>query len=61
MHIHAIKAEMECKYWILEDEFQINEAWECNLTPTARKEFRKIIFTHFDLIVYAWKNYFKTP
>ena len=54
MHIHAIKAEMECKYWIIEDEFQINEAWECDLTPTARKEIRKIIFTHFDLIVYAW-------
>lgn len=51
MHIHAIKGDMECKYWILEDDFHIESTWEYNLTPSARKEIRQIILMHFDLIV----------
>lgn len=27
IHIHAEKADMECKYWILEDEMDIKEEY----------------------------------
>lgn len=58
MQIHAEKGDMECKFWLLEDQFEIEEAFSYNLTPGARKEIRKIIFQHFDLIVESWKKHF---
>ena len=59
MHIHAEKGDMECKFWILVDEVEIKEEFAHNLTPAARKEVKKVIYQHFDLIVDAWNNYFK--
>ena len=50
---------MECKFWILVDEVEIKEAFSFNLTPAAKKEIKKIIFQHFDLIAEAWNNHFK--
>jgi hypothetical protein len=58
IHIHAEKAEMECKFWIIIDDFDIKEAHSYNLTPAANKEIRKIIFEHFDYIVEQWNKYF---
>jgi len=59
IHIHAEKGDMECKYWILVEEVEIREAFEFNLSPTARKEVKKLIYQHFDLIVNEWNSYFK--
>jgi hypothetical protein len=59
IHIHAEKGEMECKFWLLTEEIEIKEAFAHNLTPAARREVRKIIFQHFDLIVEAWEKFFK--
>jgi hypothetical protein len=56
IHIHAEKADMECKFWILVDEVEIQEAFSFNLTPAAKKEIKKIIFQHFDLIAEAWNT-----
>ncbi len=50
---------MECKFWILVEEIEIKEALSFNLTPSAKKEIKKIIYQHFDLIVDSWNNYFK--
>jgi uncharacterized protein DUF4160 len=58
IHIHAKKAEMECKYWINENDFEIEEAYSYNLTPTARKEIKRIIYSHFDYIVEQWNIHF---
>ena len=59
IHIHAEKGDMECKFWILEDEFEIKEAFSHGLTPKAKKEIKKIIYQHFDLIVDEWNSFFK--
>jgi hypothetical protein len=59
IHIHAEKGEMECKYWLNTELVDIKEEFTFNFTPAARKEIRKIIFQHFDLIVLKWENYFK--
>ena len=59
IHVHAEKGDMECKFWILADEVEIKEAFSYNLTPSSKKEIKKIIYQHFDLIVDAWNNYFK--
>jgi len=58
VHIHAEKAEMECKYWLIPEEFAIEEAHSFNLKPKDKREIRKIIFEHFDYIVEQWKIYF---
>lgn len=59
VHIHAEKGDMECKFWLLVEEMEIKEAFAFNLTPAGKREIKKIIYQHFDLIVDAWNNHFK--
>ena len=40
------------------DLYEVEEAWSYNLTPRLRREVRKIIFDHFDLIVGEWEKSF---
>jgi hypothetical protein len=58
VHVHAEKGDMECKFWLLIEEVEIGEAFSFNLTPPAKKEVKKIIYQHFDLIVDSWNNHF---
>ena len=58
VHIHAEKADMECKFWLLVDEVEIKEAFAFNMTPASTREIKKIIYQHFDLIVDSWNKYF---
>ena len=57
MHVHARKAESECKFWLNAELYEIEEVWSYNLSPRLRREARKIIFEHFDLIVEEWRRY----
>jgi len=41
IHVHAQKADRECKFWILVDEVEIKEAFAFNLTPSATREIKK--------------------
>ena len=59
IHIHAIKGDMECKYWILEDELDIREDYCYNMSAKDKREIRKIIFNNFDSIIDSWNNFFK--
>jgi hypothetical protein len=60
IHVHAEKAEMEIKFWIDVENFEINEAFSFNFTPQAKREIKKIIYEHFEYIVSEWDKYFKT-
>ena len=57
IHVHCRKGEMECKYWLDEDNFDIHEAYSYGLTPQAKKQIRKIIFDHFDYLVDQWTEF----
>lgn len=57
IHVHARKGDAECKYFLREDIYDIEEAWSYNLSPRLRIEIRKIIFDHFDLIVSEWHRH----
>ncbi|MBZ0257371.1 DUF4160 domain-containing protein [bacterium] len=59
IHIHARKAESECKYWIIEDEYDIIEAYAYQLKPKDRREIRKIIFDHYEYIIKQWNEFQK--
>jgi hypothetical protein len=38
MHVHAVKGDAECKYWLQPDRFDIVEEFENNCTPRLRRE-----------------------
>lgn len=59
IHVHAQKAEMECKYWLISETFEIVEEYNFNMKPSDKREIRKIIFEHFDYIIQQWNLYFK--
>jgi hypothetical protein len=59
VHVHARKGEAECKIWLLVDTYDMEEAWSHNLTPRLRREIRKIVFDHFDLILEEWEAHFE--
>jgi Ni,Fe-hydrogenase maturation factor len=59
IHIHAEKGDMECKFWLIIEEYEIKEVFSYNLSPSSKKEVKKIIYQNFDLIVEAWNSYFK--
>ena len=59
IHVHAEKGDMECKFWLLVEEIEIKEEFSFNLTPASKREIKKIIYQHFDLIIDAWNNHFK--
>ena len=58
MHIHAVKAGAEAKIWLLVESFEIEFAHEHGLSPTLRRELRRLVFEHFDEIVEAWRLHF---
>ena len=58
IHVHAEKGDMECKYWLDTENFEIKEALSYNLTPQAKREIKKIIYEHFDYIVIEWDKFF---
>jgi hypothetical protein len=57
IHVHAKKGSCECKFWLHVDVFDIEEAWEHGLSPQLRREIRKIIFDHFEVIVDEWRRH----
>lgn len=57
-HVHAEKAEAECRFRLHADLFDITEEWSHKLTPWLRREVRQIVFEHFDLIVDEWNRFF---
>lgn len=59
IHVHCRKAESECKFWIKEDLYEIEEAWSYNLNPRMRREIRKIIFSNFDVIIEEWNTFMR--
>ena len=59
IHVHARKAEMECKFWIDMENYDIQEAYSHGLKIRDTREVRKIIFDHFDYIIRRWSDHQK--
>lgn len=56
MHIHARKAEMDCKFWLDVESHEIREAFSYNMAPKDYREVRRIMFQHFDYIAAEWQS-----
>jgi len=48
---------MDCKYWLLVDVYDIDVVYEYNVAPSARRELRRIIFEHYDLLVSEYEQW----
>jgi hypothetical protein len=43
VNIHAIKGDIECKFWLLVDEVEMKEAFAINLIAASTRELKKNI------------------
>ena len=59
IHIHAEKGDIECKYWLLVEDYEIKEEYCYGCSPSSKKEIKKIIYQNFDTIVESWNEFFK--
>ena len=57
IHVHCQKAECEANYWVDVEGYDFIEAYSYNMSPRDKRDIRKILFAHFDLIVEAWENF----
>lgn len=57
IHIHCRKDDMECKYLLDRDNFDIEEVFEYNMSPKDRRQIRKIIYDHFEYIEKQWDKF----
>lgn len=57
IHVHCRKGDKECKFWLLRDTFDLEEAYSYNLSPRDKREVKKIIFEHFEYIEDQWEEY----
>ena len=56
IHVHCRKGDIECKYWLNVDNFDIQEADSYGMSPSDRQQIRKSIVEHFDYIVGQWQE-----
>lgn len=54
IHVHCRKGEKECKFWVDMAGFDLAEEFTLNMSPRDKREIRKILFAHFELIEQKW-------
>jgi len=57
IHVHCRKDEMECKYWLDRETFDIEEALSYNMSGKDKRQIRKIIYDHFEYIELQWDDF----
>ncbi len=57
IHVHCQKGDAECKYWLDRVNFNIEEAFDFNLSPQNRREIKQIIYEHFEYIEQQWDEF----
>jgi len=60
IHVHVQKAEMEAKFWLREDIYDVEESYSYHMNSKELREVRKIIFDHFDYFIKEWNEYQKS-
>ena len=59
IHIHCQKAEMECKFWLDSNNFDVIEAFSYNMNNKNKRFVKKVIFEYFEFIEQEWNNFQK--
>ena len=58
-YISIAKKEIwiDCKYWLDQDDFDLEEAFTYNMSQKDKKEIRKIVYEHFEYIEQQWDEF----
>ena len=56
-HIHVQKGDIDCKFWLKVETFDIEDAYTYNLSPGHRRQLRKILFENFDYLVEEYRRF----
>lgn len=59
MHIHVLKAEKSCKFFLLEEMVEIRLSTQRKMRSKDIKEVKEIIFENFNYIIESWKKFHK--
>lgn len=59
IHIHCQKGEKDCKYWIDQENFDVEEAYSYNMNNKDKRRVKKIIFEYFEYIEDEWNKFQK--
>lgn len=59
MHIHVLKAEKSCKFFLFEDMVEIRLSTQRKMRSKDIKEVKEIIFENFNYIVESWRKFHK--
>ena len=57
IHVHYRKGDMECKYWLNREDFDLDEAFTFNMSPRDHRQIRKIIYEQFEYIEQQWDEF----
>ena len=57
IHVHCRKGEMECKYWLDREIFDIEEVFSFHMSEKDKRQIRKIIYEHFEYIEAQWDDF----
>ena len=57
IHIHAQKAEKECKYWLDPGRFDIKEAFCFNMSERDQRQVKKLVYEYFEFIEEKWAEF----
>ncbi len=55
-HVHVEKGNIECKYWLKPDLYDVEEVYAYNLSPSARRQVRRLLFENFDYFVEEYQK-----
>jgi hypothetical protein len=55
--IHCSKGDADGKYWLDVDAFEIIESYSDRMSPSEKRNVRKIIFNHFDCFLEEWNSF----
>ncbi len=57
IHVHCTKGDMDCKFWLDRENFDITEAYSYQLTSKEKRNIRKIILENFEYIEEQWDEW----
>lgn len=59
IHIHVVKADKSCKFFLDEKEIGLTLSSQRNMRGKELKEVKEIIFENFNYIIESWKKFHK--
>jgi len=57
VHVHCVKGDKECKFWLNRELFEIELSFMYNMNNKDLKQSKKIIYENFDYLYDQWNRF----